>query len=546
MVETVGPEFLTSWVQTAVAALGEARAEIDALNVFPVPDGDTGTNMYLTMEAAALALAAAAAEVEQSPEADQGDAAILSALSKAVVHGALVGARGNSGVILSQILRGMLKIDPVSDGSLLGSGEAVRAGLGEAQELAYASVGDPKEGTMLTVVRYAAEAAAEVPESDLASVVKAAADGASKALELTPTMLPVLAEAGVVDSGGKGIVVILDALCEVVTGVRRPRPPARERPRLPKLAAAVNDYVGPKYEVMYLLNTDDVTIPDLRQELGRMGNSLVVVGGDELWNVHVHVDDAGAPIEAAMAVGTPFRIKVTWLADSGSHEPHPSHTRGRVLICVAHGPGVVDLLEESGAISVFCEPKVAPATGEFLNAITEASIGEVVILPSDKNARSAAEAAASAASDQGFRVAVVPTKSIVESLAAIAVHDSAMRFDDDVVAMSQAAGALKYGGVTVASREAMTSAGMCRPGDVLGIVRGDILEIGESIEAVADATLDRLLRAGAELVTVVVGADAVRKDVEAVTRNVERQNPGIEVVVYEGGQPFWPMIFGVE
>jgi dihydroxyacetone kinase-like predicted kinase len=121
-----------------------------------------------------------------------------------------------------------------------------------------------------------------------------------------------------------------------------------------------------------------------------------------------------------------------------------------------------------------------------------------------------------------------------------------MRFDDDVVAMSQAAGALKYGGVTVASREAMTSAGMCRPGDVLGIVRGDILEIGESIEAVADATLDRLLRAGAELVTVVVGADAVRKDVEAVTRNVERQNPGIEVVVYEGGQPFWPMIFGVE
>lgn len=546
MVETLGPEFLTSWVRTAVGALGEARAEIDALNVFPVPDGDTGTNMYLTMEAAELALASAAEEVERSNVDGQEDTEALLVLSKAVVHGALVGARGNSGVILSQILRGMLRVNPVSGGSLRGSGDAVRVGLAEAQELAYASVGDPKEGTMLTVIRYAADAAAEVSEDDLALVVQAAADGASKALELTPTLLPVLAEAGVVDSGGKGIVVILDALCEVVTGSRRPSPPEREKPRLPELSGIVQDYSGPKYEVMYLLKVDDAAVPDLRQQLGRMGDSLVTVGGDGLWNVHVHVDDAGAPIEAAMTVGTPFRIKVTWLADPGSQEPHPSHARGRILICVAHGPGVVDLLEESGVIPLFCKPRVAPSTGEFLAAITEASTGEVVILPSDKNARSAAEAAAAAANDEGFRVAVVPTRSIVESLAAIAVHDSAMRFDNDVVAMSQAAGVLRYGAVTVASREAMTSAGMCRPGDILGIVGGDFLELGDSVETVANATLDRLMRAGGELVTIVVGADAERGDVEAVTKNVEQQNPGVEVVVYEGGQPFWPMIFGVE
>ena len=546
MVETVGPEFLTSWVQTAVEALGEARAEIDALNVFPVPDGDTGTNMYLTMEAAELALATAKQELEPSTGPGQEDAQTLLVLSKSVVQGALVGARGNSGVILSQILRGMLRIDPISDGSLRGSGEAVRAGLAEAQELAYEAVGDPKEGTMLTVIRYAAEAAAEVPEDDLALVIKAAADGAARALELTPTMLPVLAEAGVVDSGGKGIVVILDAFCEVVTGVRRPSPPDRERPHLPELAGVVHDYAGPKYEVMYLLHVDDAAVPDLRQQLGRMGDSLVAVGGDGLWNVHVHVDDAGAPIEAAMAVGKPFRIKVTWLADLGSHEPHPSHARGRVLICVAHGPGVVDLLEKSGAIPLFCEPRVAPSTGEFLAAITEASTGEVVILPSDKNVRPAAEAAAAAANDEGFRVAVLPTRSIVGSLAAVAVHDPAMNFDQDVVAMSQAAGALRYGGVTVASREAMTSAGTCRPGDILGIVGGDFLEIGQSVAAVASATLDRLTSAGGELVTIVVGADAERRDVEAVTHNLEKRNPGVEVVVYEGGQPFWPMIFGVE
>ena len=216
------------------------------------------------------------------------------------------------------------------------------------------------------------------------------------------------------------------------------------------------------------------------------------------------------------------------------------------MICVAHGPGVVDLLEKSGAIPLFCEPRVAPSTGEFLAAITEASTGEVVILPSDKNVRPAAEAAAAAANDEGFRVAVLPTRSIVGSLAAVAVHDPAMNFDQDVVAMSQAAGALRYGGVTVASREAMTSAGTCRPGDILGIVGGDFLEIGQSVAAVASATLDRLTSAGGELVTIVVGADAERRDVEAVTHNLEKRNPGVEVVVYEGGQPFWPMIFGVE
>ncbi|MDZ7576987.1 MAG: DAK2 domain-containing protein [Candidatus Nanopelagicales bacterium] len=538
MSEVVGAELLRSWVSAAVAALGESRAEIDALNVFPVPDGDTGTNMYLTMEAAALAMA----EIDEHLP-PVGEARAMTGLAAALTRGALLGARGNSGVILSQILRGMVRMDPVTGGHLRDAADAIRTGLDEASTLAYASVARPVEGTMLTVVRAAAESAASCESSEVADVVIAAADGASRALAATPEMLPVLKQAGVVDAGGKGVCVILDALAEVVTGVRKPR--SLEHAKLPTVIMPADGYEGPRYEVMYLLESDDDRVPDLKRDLDSLGESLVVVGGDRLWNIHVHVDDAGAAIEAGMACGRPYRLRVTWLTDTGA-AVRKRGLEGRGVVAVAHGPGVVALLEKLGVESVPSQPRIAPSTGEILAAVAKCGAGEVVILPSDKDTRPAAEAAAVTARQQGTRVAVVPTRSIVQSLSAIAVHDPGLAFDDDVVSMSRASGATRYGAVTVSSRDAMTSAGLCNTGDILGVVDGDIIEVGSDVFDVAVNTIERLMSAGGELVTIVTGADAEESAVDELKRSVCESHPGVEVEVFEGLQPYWPLIFGVE
>lgn len=543
MFDVVDAHLLRSWVNTGVEALGEARAEIDALNVFPVPDGDTGTNMYLTMEAAALAMTQAVAGLPAGDGSPVHEAEAMKAMSTALVKGAMLGARGNSGVILSQILRGMVTIDPLADGQLRSAADVIRAGLQRASDLAYASVGEPKEGTILTVIRRAAEEAATCDSCDLAGVVTTAADAADRALAETTEQLEALRLAGVVDSGGRGLVVILTALAEVVTGERRVPPPLTRKVPVPVPQEEASGYTGPGFEVMHLLEAPDERIAELKERLLALGDSLVVVGGDGLWNVHVHVDDAGAALEAAMTVGRPYRIRITWLLAQESYRR--SH-EGRGVVAVAHGPGIMALLEGLGIGTIPAQPRIAPATGEILEAVLAQHAGEVVVLPSDKETRSAAEAAAISAREQGLRVAVVPTRSITQSLAAIAVHDPGLPFDDDVVAMSRASGATRYGAVTVSSKEAMTSAGRCRPGDVLGVVDGDIIEIGADLAAVARSTLDRMLSAGAELATLVTGTDADPALVEELQQHLAQHYPAVEVVEYDGGQPLWPLIFGVE
>lgn len=529
---------LRSWVRTATVALGEARAEIDALNVFPVPDGDTGTNMYFTIEAAELAMAEADAVLPS--EIDETEA--LRVLSAALVKGAMLGARGNSGVILSQVMRGMVAVPPEAGGVPVPAAQVITRGLRQASDLAYAAVGSPKEGTILTVVRKAAEAAAASGATTLAEVVTVAADAADAALAATTDQLEALRLAGVVDSGGRGFVVILSSLVEVVTGRRRPPPPIDRLPE-PVTGQPKPDYAGPAYEVMYLLEAPDDQIPTLKGRLQGLGDSLVVVGGEGLWNIHVHVDDAGAAIEAAIAIGRPHRIRITYLVTADTHR---GIRDGRGVVAVAHGPGIVTLLEELGVTPLVAQPRLAPATGEILEAILATDSGEVVVLPSDKETRSAAEAAAVSAREQGLRVAVVPTRSITQSLAALAVHDSSVAFDDDVVAMSRASGATRYGAVTISSREAMTTAGLCRPGDVLGVVDGDILRIGSDLAEVAIETVELMLSAGAELATIVRGVDADDAMLAQVADRLGSAHPGVEFVTYEGGQPLWPLIFGVE
>lgn len=542
------------FVDVAVDALAEAREEIDALNVYPVPDGDTGTNMYLTVSAARDAVREACGG-GLGPEPDGDLAVALAALGR----GALLGARGNSGVILSEML-GAVARRIAHAGTQERTAHVVADALALASDASYAAVGVPVEGTMLTVARAAAEAAAEAAKDSGArarDVFSAAAAAAREALARTPEQLPVLQHAGVVDAGGRGISVILDAAETVLTG-RHPisvtEPRARHHipvPAIPPTSVGDLDPAGPAYEVMYLLDAGDSAIPALRGTLSGLGDSLVVVGGDGLWNVHVHVDDVGAAIEAGIAAGRPHRVRVTHFAEQLAELRHRAPARtGRRVVAVAAGPGLAGLFEEAGAVVVPGGPGRRPSTGQLLEAITASGAAEVVVLPNDQDTVRVAQIAARTAeadSDGAVRVAVIPTHAQVTGLAAVAVHEPGRVFDQDVLEMTATARHARQGAVTVAARQAMTMAGPCEPGDVLGVIAGDFVAVGSDLFTVATDVLDRLLAGGGELVTVVAGsADPEGVLAARCAAYVEQHHPVVDVVVYDGGQERYPLLVAVE
>ncbi|MEP6759944.1 MAG: DAK2 domain-containing protein [Sporichthyaceae bacterium] len=529
-----------AWLAAGRDGLAAAREEIDDLNVYPVPDGDTGTNLHLTVESAAEAVA------ELPADADRAD--VLSALA----GGALMGARGNSGVILSQILRGL------GDGLDGHPGDAAAFGsaLEQAAEAAYAAVADPVEGTMLSVLRAAAEVTkTDEARRDLASLVTVAAEAAREALDRTPDQLEVLRQAGVVDAGGRGVCVLLDALEEVVTGaVSRARPPQQRR-EAPDADRPVDgsegpaeEGGGPAYEVMFLLDAPVGEIPALRETLRPLGDSLVVVGGEPTWNVHVHVDDVGAAVEAGIEAGRPYRIRVTHLLDNAravrAGRDLPSEGRG--VVSVVAGAGLGALFAAAGATVVSGGPGHRASTAELLDGLRRARVRDLIVLPNDADSLAVAEAAAGQARDEGLRVGVIPTKASVQALAALAVHDPQRRFEDDIVHMTAAAGHCRHGAVTVAAREAVTMAGVCHKGDVLGLLDGDFAIIGDAIDTVACAVVDRMLGSGGELVTLVTGADAEDGLAEAVVEHLHRTRPEVDSLVYAGDQPRYPLLIGVE
>lgn len=533
-----------AWAEASLAALGEERAAIDALNVFPVPDGDTGTNMFLTVESACSSID----DVFDAAEAG-GSRASTSDVSSAMARGALLGARGNSGVILAQIVRGVAGVLGQADDRDMLTPEMVGQALRAASDAAYAAVSHPVEGTILSVARAAAESAERAVDAggSLVDVIERAVAASHEALARTTDQLPALRDAGVVDAGGQGLVVVYDALLDVVTGVRRRRPRTAVRAKLPAPHTVHGAPVGstgePSYEVMYLITAHADAVAELRQALESLGDSLMVTGDADLWNVHVHVHDAGAAIEAGLATGPLERIRVTYLPEATSAPP----LAGRGIVVVTHGEGTAALVRESGAIEVPARPRRRPSTAELLEGIHRAASAEVVMLPSDSDSLAVAEAAAEQARAEGLRVSVIPARSIVQSLAALAVHDPSSRFDDVVVAMTRAAGATRYGAVTVASKDALTMAGPCRVGDILGLAEGDIVEIGSDVTEVAASVADRLLGGGGgELVTVVRGAEWESSEAEAFAESLQRRHPGVDVVSIDGGQPLWPVIVGVE
>jgi fatty acid kinase len=536
------------WSASAARLLRAHQPEIDALNVYPVADRDTGTNMARTMAAAAEALAA------EPGEAVPSAGAALAALAR----GAVLSARGNSGMILSQILHGMasaaLDCD-VADAAVVGAG--LRAG----SDRAWAAVGRPVEGTILTVARAAADAATS--GASLAELVTACTDAAAEAVARTPDQLEVLARAGVVDAGGRGLLVVLAALSETVTGVPVPitaAVPAGGQGR--SIREAGSDEFG--YEVQYLLDAAATSVTALRERLAELGDSVLVVdaGGpadgsaaNRTWNVHAHVNDVGAAIEAGMLAGRPHRIAVSQLADGGAeHAPVAQPVQPLLestaesplesaVVAVAPGEGMGHLFEAEGVAVV---DGVRPTAEDVLTAIRATGSGAVVLLPNSSRISGVAEQAAQRARDSGMRATVVPTRSPVQGLAAVAVHDPSRRFDDDVVAMAEAAAATRFAEITVAEQDALTAAGMCHAGDVLGLIDGEVVEIGRGLVAVVFGVIDRLIGVGAELMTVLVGADAPPGLGDLIMQHVRQRSPLTEVSVYPGGQPRYPVIIGVE
>lgn len=541
------------FVDIATDALSAAREEIDALNVYPVPDGDTGTNMFLTVSAARDALREARAD---DPDLDL--AAGMSLLARA----ALMGARGNSGVILSQMLRAYV-------GHLAAAGlddrraQTVAEALAAATDASYAAVGTPVEGTILTVSRAASDAAlaaAARPGARARDVFTTAAAAARTALARTPEQLPVLAQAGVVDAGGRGLTVVLDAVETTATG-RRPAPytaPIGTHAIPQPLHAEPGEDLtadGPAYEVMYLLDTtaspdpaaEAAAVDALRAALGPLGDSLVVVGGDGLWNVHVHVDDVGAAVEAGIAAGRPHRIRVTHFAEQVAASRQRVPTRdGRRVVAVAAGPGLADLFASAGATVVPGGPGQRPSTGQLLEAIVDCGAREVVVLPNDADTVRAAEIAArTAEAEHDVVVEVIPTQAQVQGLAAISVHEPGRAFDADVREMTATARHARHGAVTVAARRAITMAGPCEPGDALGVIAGDFAVVGSDLHDVACDVLERLLAGGGELVTVVAGEGGTDL-AERLAAHVEERHPHVDVAVHEGGQPRYPLLVSVE
>ncbi|WP_327288518.1 DAK2 domain-containing protein [Streptomyces sp. NBC_01198] len=576
-----------TWCRLTLAALGRAREEIDAINVYPVADGDTGTNLYLTVESAAQSVEAVfdaypAADPAADPGVDPAAGPTLPEAFRAMSHGALIGARGNSGTILAQLLRGMN--EPLADAPGGPDAAALRRALRAAADSAYEAVAHPTEGTMLTVAR-AAASAAQAADGGLAEVVRAAHSGARAALAATPGQLGVLRSAGVVDAGGLGLVAVLGALSDAVTGDAPTRtdtatgagtsfrtgPPGDEALSAPgagvTFGAATPDAPagagparseeaetagatceaaaggGPAFEVIYLLEAPPAAVPPLRARLDGLGDSLVVVGGDGLWNVHVHVDDVGAAIEAGIEAGRPHRIRVTHFGEqvrrtAGRHE--------RAVVALVRGDGMAELCAQAGATVVAVRPGEQPASGEIAAAIRQAHAREVILLPNDTELRHAAGAAVAQARADGVRVALIPTRSVVQGIAALAVHEPSRRFDEDVVAMTSAAGATRYAEVAVAERESWTMAGVCQAGDVLGLIDGDVAVIGADVMDTAVHVLDRMLAAGGEMVTLVLGAAAPPGLAARLESHVRDTHLAVDTVTYDGGQAVCPLLIGVE
>ncbi len=570
--ETIDSAALLLWGRLCLEGLAERRAEINSLNVFPVPDADTGTNLLATMRAAVQAAQARAGESAADPS--------IREVAAAMARGATVGARGNSGIILSQLLRGLA--DAGEHGPL--TARTLTDALSRSATLVRACLSAPVEGTILTVLDCAAASAracyagarerAVAGSADggeggtaeragavtIADVAVAAADGAAEALGETPSQLGVLREAGVVDAGARGLLVLLDALVAVTLGECPARPEYARlvaEPTRPECEYHTSATAEPAFEVMYLIgDTDTQRIDRLRAALGELGDSVAVVGdGAQVWSAHVHCADAGAAVEAGLAAGTLSRIRIESFAENALGVG-PRHLPGvgtaarfenapadRAVLAVATGVGAAALFEQAGAVVLDRHPVTSAS---LLSAIRELPHREILVLPNGALPAHELVAVGVAARDAHRDVLLLPSGSMVQGLAALAVHDRARIAVDDGFAMSEAAAATRWGSLRRAQHRALTMVGTCGPGDGLGLVGHDVVVIARDVLGAGRILLDRMLGLGGELVTLLMGDAADPALADSLGEHIAQGFPGVEIAVYTGGQQGDLVQIGVE
>jgi hypothetical protein len=498
--------------------------------------------MALTIESVSSALAALD---ENAP---------LGEVAKTIAHGSLMGARGNSGVILSQLLRGLVA-------NFSGEGDVTANDLADAlahaDVLARQAVVRPVEGTILSVARAGAEGASAHVDT-LTELARGARDAAKEALAKTPDQLAVLKQAGVVDSGGAGLVLFFDALCFVVASDELPVSPDADA-----IVVRVHEQVRDdsvlaelRYEVMYLLDADDTKMHAFRGVWAGLGDSIVIVGGEGLYNCHIHTNDVGAAIEASLDAGRPREIRVTDLADQvleerwvreatvESREDECEAPPTTAVVAVVVGDGIGRIFHSLGARQlVLGGQSMNPSTADLVEAVRATGSSQVVLLPNNKNIQPVAEQVAGLVDES---VSVVPTSSIVEGFAALLAYDPDASGEQNAVAMRASACNVVAGEVTQAVRDVTTDAGPVHEGDWIGLGASGVLSVADSIAGASNQLLALLVRPEHELLTIIEGDGSSPANTRRVTEFLAEEYPHISVEVHHGGQPLYPYYFGLE
>jgi DAK2 domain fusion protein YloV len=532
---------LRAALQSASAWLSANAERINALNVFPVPDGDTGTNMSMTLQAAVDAL--------QRVDND----ASVGAVARAAYEAAMLGARGNSGVILSQLLSGFSAA--VSEANELTPPFLGRA-FNEASEVAYRGVSRPVEGTILTVAREVGRAALAAADagSDIPALLEKALSAANEAVAATPSQLDVLRKAGVVDSGGEGYRVILEGAWMWSTG--RTIAEAAANPR-PHSHALLDDIVEPEstlgFCTEFLLRGADLPLGEVKERMEALGESVIAVGDDVLMRVHLHTLRPGQALEFAVDHGTLAKVKVenmqlqheAFVASGGqvgeSSEQQQATSIG--VIAVAAGEGFLKVFRSLGASVVQGGQTMNPSVQDILAAVNSAGYKELIVLPNNSNIILTAKHVAELTP---HKVAVVPTETTPQGIGALLAFNFQADMATNVEAMQQAAHAVRTVEVTRAVRDAEMDGVTIKAGDMLGIYDGRIVAADDGPDAALLRTLELSPTEGLEIVTIYYGVGTSEAEAQAVASQIRKVHPGLAVEIVEGGQPHYPYVVSLE
>ena len=515
---------------------------LNAINVFPVPDGDTGTNLYLTLRAG----------VDAAADSDSDD---LAAISQALAHGALMGARGNSGVIFSQILRGF---SAALDGQREADGPTLAKALTSATEAAYGALSEPIEGTILTVVREASQSVAEQPPATAQETLAKASTAARAAVERTPELLPVLKEAGVVDAGGLGFAIVLEGLRRSLSGESLEvdlAPEITSEAGWQDEAATLHqtEHGESGYCTEFMVSGDGLEAAAVRERLSSLGSSLLVVGEDKLLRVHLHTTAPDDALAYGRTLGQISQVKVdnmeTQIQRFASGEPPRPITSAIDIVAVAAGEGLEAAFRSVGVTQLVRGGQTMnPSAAEILEAIESCRAEQVVVLPNNKNIIAAAQQAADSSEKL---VSVVPSRSVPQGVSAVLALNPDLGFDENAEAMERALASVRSAEVTRAVRATTIDGRRIEMGQAIGVVEGAVRAVADDLEGavlgcVAEMLAPESSPVDVSLLTVYIGRDVRDEDAEAMARTLRDRHPQLEIELVHGGQPHYPYILSLE